>query len=228
MDEQKQQENNEVEYSTENSSTRSAEQPTEQQLEQQIESVLFWKSEPMSFSQLSKILNKKESEIAESIERLELQLKNRGVSLVVNDGQVGLVTSPKSSEIIEKLQHEELTKDLSKAALETLSIILYRGPIKRSEIDYIRGVNSQFTLRILLIRGLIEKKQDPKDERVYIYSTSLDTLSHMGISKVEDLPDFKEVNEDIDNFIENSADEPDEESNDESTKENNNVGENQE
>jgi segregation and condensation protein B len=170
-------------------------------LEQQIESVLFWKAEPMKFSQLTDIFGVKTSEVEEAIESLKTNLQNRGVSIVTNEKMISLVTAPASSEIIEKLQKEELTKDLSKAALETLSIILYRGPIKRSEIDYIRGVNSQFTLRALLIRGLIEKKTDANDERAYVYSTSLDTLAHMGVSKIEDLPEFESVNSDIEKFM---------------------------
>jgi segregation and condensation protein B len=171
------------------------------EIQKKIESILFWKGEPVKFSELSTILEIKEKDLVSKLELLKESLKDRGVMIIISDDKVVMSTASCSSEIIEKLQKEELTKDLSKAALETLSIILYRGPLKRSAIDYIRGVNSQFSLRTLLIRGLIEKKIDPKDERVYIYQPSLEVLAHMGISKISDLPGYDEVNSDIENFL---------------------------
>jgi len=170
-------------------------------LEQKIESILFWKAEPVKFSELAKILEVSEGEIKDAIESLKNSLSSRGLSLVEQENKIALVTNPENGELIEKLQKEDLIKDLSKATLETLSIILYRGPLKRSEIDYIRGVNSQFILRNLLVRGLIEKKSDPKDERAFIYKASLDLISYLGISKIEDLPDYESVNNDIEGFL---------------------------
>ncbi len=77
--------------------------------------------------------------------------------------------------------------------METLAIILYQGPVKRSQIDYVRGVNSQFILRNLLVRGLIDRSLDPADERVFVYSPSLELLSYLGVSSVKDLPEFEKV-----------------------------------
>jgi segregation and condensation protein B len=171
-------------------------------LEKQIESILFWKAEPVTFSDLAKILQVPVETIKESAQNLLLKTRDRGMVLIVNNEEISLVTSPETSELIEKLQKEELTKDLSKAALETLSIILYRGPMKRADIDYIRGVNSQFILRILLIRGLIDKKVDEKDERAYVYTASTDALAYLGVQQVKDLPQYEEVNRDIDTFLE--------------------------
>jgi segregation and condensation protein B len=105
------------------------------------------------------------------------------------------------SEIIENISKEELMKDLSKAALETLSIVLYRSPIKRSEIDYIRGVNSQTILRSLAIRGLIIKKQDTLDERTYIYNPSTELLQFLGIAQKEDMPEYSKVEEEMKTFL---------------------------
>jgi segregation and condensation protein B len=101
------------------------------------------------------------------------------------------------------LTKEELTRDLGKAGLETLSIILYQGPISRANIDYIRGVNSQFIVRNLLIRGLIDRVENPKDARSYIYKTTIDLLSHLGISKIEELPEYEQVRKDIDSYATN-------------------------
>ena len=126
-------------------------------LDAKIESLLFWKGEPVSVKELSRMLSVKEGEVQDSLKILEenLSLNKRGIVLVREGDNILLTTHSSVSNIISELQKEELTKDLSKAALETLSIILYRGPIKRSELDYIRGVNSQFILRTLSILSLI-------------------------------------------------------------------------
>ncbi|HRY30944.1 MAG TPA: SMC-Scp complex subunit ScpB [Candidatus Paceibacterota bacterium] len=171
-------------------------------IEKQIESILFWKAEPVSFSELAKILGISAERIKSAALNLVETTRSRGMVVIMGNDELSLATSPETSALIEKLQKEELTKDLSRAALETLSVILYRGPMRRSEIDYVRGVNSQFILRILLIRGLIGKKVDEKDERAYIYFASSETLAHLGIQKIEDLPQFEKVNQDVNAFLE--------------------------
>ena len=126
-------------------------------LEQKIEAILFFKGEPMSRKRLAEFLDVGQVEIDEALEKLKKNLKNRGIVLQEKEDEIMLGTAPEFSKLIEKLQKEELNKELSKASLETLSIILYKNGVNRSLIDYIRGVNSSFTLRALSIRGLIEK-----------------------------------------------------------------------
>ena len=87
------------------------------------------------------------------------------------------------------MKKEELSRELSKASLETLTIILYTDGVTRSEIDFIRGVNSSFILRNLSVRGLIEKS-DAKEGRRNAYYPTLDTLAYMGVTRREELPDF--------------------------------------
>ena len=176
-------------------------------LEQKIEAILFWKGEPISRKRLSEILNVEESEIDQGIEKIKESLKDRGIVLLEKEGKVTLGTAPAVSEIIGKLQKEELNKDLSKASLETLSIVLYKNGVSRSEIDYIRGVNSSFILRALSIRGLVEKHIDPKDNRRFIYKPSFDLLSFMGVKSLEELPDYHEINTSITESIEHVSEE---------------------
>ncbi len=166
-------------------------------LEQKIEAILFFKGEPMQVKKLADILNVSIEEINSAIEVLKNNLTNRGVVLQENNGEVTLGTAPEMSELIEHLQKEELNKELSKSALETLSIILYKNGAGRALIDYIRGVNSSFTIRALSVRGLIEKTTDPKDNRRYVYKPSFELLSFMGVKSVEELPDYIEVNKSI-------------------------------
>jgi len=169
-------------------------------LDSQIEAILFLKSEPLRKGDLAKILGVTLEEIENALFVLEERLKTRGIILLSKDDDVVLGTSPEMSEVIESLRKEELSKDLGKAGLETLSIILYREPITRAGIDYLRGVNSNFILRNLLIRGLIEKVSNPEDQRSYLYKPSFELLSFLGIKSVEDLPEYDKIQEEIKSF----------------------------
>ncbi|MCX6717916.1 MAG: SMC-Scp complex subunit ScpB [Candidatus Taylorbacteria bacterium] len=72
--------------------------------------------------------------------------------------------------------------------------------MSRAEIDYIRGVQSTFILRNLMIRGLVEKITNPKDQRSFLYKPTFELLSYMGITKIEDMPEFKEAKAEIENY----------------------------
>lgn len=165
-------------------------------MDKEIEAVLFYKNEPIGVKELGKILGKTESEIKSGIEELKKRLEDRGVALVESGETYIMATSPQFSEIINKIAREEISGEISKASLETLSIILYKSPISRREIDYIRGVNSNFTLRSLSLRGLVEKTQD-KDGRVFLYQPTIALLSHLGVSSTKQLPEFDKIQAEI-------------------------------
>ena len=171
----------------------------ETNLEQKIEALLFYKNEPMEIKKLSKLLNASENEIKEALKNLANYLENRGICLIMTKKEASLATSPEIKDLIEQVAKDEMNKEIGKAGLETLAIILYNGPITRREIDYIRGVNSTFILRNLCVRGLVEREPDSKDQRVFKYKSSLALLAHLGIKKVEELPEFEmfknEINE---------------------------------
>jgi segregation and condensation protein B len=171
-------------------------------LDQQIEAILFWKGEPMSTKELAAFLDVEKSLVEAEVAKLQENLKaaNRGIALVKNGDEVMLYTAPEASELIKKLTKEELSREVSKAGVEVLSLILYRGPISRRDIDYIRGVNSSYIIRNLSVRGLIEKTET-KDGRSTIYRPTFELLAHLGVSKVEDLPDFAQVQKDIESFM---------------------------
>lgn len=169
-------------------------------LDSKIEAVLFWKAEPVSFARLAKIFAVPPEEIKKAVSVLVEKLADRGVTLVVKDDEIALRTAADVGTLIETLAKEELMRDLGKAGLETLSIILYQGPISRREIDYIRGVNSNFILRNLLVRGLAERIDNPKDQRSFLYRPTFDLLSYLGVSRIEDLPEYGAVKKEIENF----------------------------
>lgn len=168
---------------------------------QLIEAFLFWKGEPVTVRELSRSLNLSLEVVEEALVSLtERSDDGRGIVLVRYHDKVTLGTHPDTGVVIEALTKEELSKDLGKSALETLAIILYQGPVKRSQIDYVRGVNSQFILRNLLMRGLIDRAQDENDERVFVYSPSLELLTHLGIKNTSELPEFEKVIESLQAF----------------------------
>ena len=146
-----------------------------------IEAVLFYKAEPVSIQTLATICAVTDDAVREALALLNARLKGRGVQLLLKDEEALLTTAPEASDAIAELAQEELERDLSKAALETLTIILYRSPVSRAEIDYIRGVNSQFTLRSLAMRGLIERIPGEERIRVALYQPTFSLLGHLGI-----------------------------------------------
>ena len=177
-----------------------------------IEALLFYKGEAVSRKNLSTMLGISPDEVVAGIMKLELELREsgRGVVLLQNGDEVSLGTAPQMSVLIEKLVKDEISKDLGKAGLETLAIVLYRAPVSRSEINYIRGVNSNYILRSLQVRGLIEKIEDAK-ARSTMYRPSLELLSYMGITKVEDLPEYQQVGAEVEAFKEGDKQEDGEE-----------------
>lgn len=180
-------------------------------LDKQLEAVLFWKGEPVSIKKLSQIFSKTEEEILTSLKSLEASLLGRGIVLVTKEDEVTLGTSKDTSELIEKLTKDELVRDLGKAGLETLSIIIYQGPLSRAEIDYIRGVQSNFILRNLMIRGLVEKVPNPKDQRSFLYKPTFEMLSFMGVTKIEDMPNYSNARNEIENYKNTQIQQSDEE-----------------
>lgn len=158
-----------------------------------LEALLFIYGEPIELKKMAKILGEKEADVKAGLEELEKELarEERGLMLVQDKDKVQLVTKSEFSKLLEEITKQEFTEALTPAALETLSIIAYAGPITRADVEYIRGVNSSFTIRALLMRGLVERQTDPKRSNAYLYSTSFDLLRHLGLSKNEDLPEYK-------------------------------------
>src|SRR3990167_7367247 len=144
--------------------------------ENKIEAILLFKNEPVTLAELIKLLSVSKDEVDSAISNLQKVYQERGIVLVSNGDEVSLGTHPTLSGMIEELQKEEFSRELGRAGLETLAIVLYKGPIARREIDHIRGVNSGFILRNLMIRGLVERADDLPGERSYRYKGTLKLL----------------------------------------------------
>ncbi len=165
-----------------------------------IEAILFFRAEPVSIKEIAKILNTESLLLESDIIILGASLSGRGINLVRNGDELSLATASGASEIIEQMRKEELSRDLGKAGLETVSIILYLGPISRVDIDYIRGVNSNFILRNLLIRGLVERVNNPNDNRSFLYKASTELMNFMGLVDINSLPEYETVRKQIESW----------------------------
>lgn len=163
------------------------------ELDAKIESILFFKAEPVSVRELAALFGETEERVAESLAILASKLEGRGIVLIRKEGEALLGTAPGMSDTIERLRKEDLGKELSKSALETLSVILYKEGATRSDIDYIRGVNSTVALRNLLIRGLVEKEAHKDDSRKFFYKPSFALFEYLGIRSIEELPEYETV-----------------------------------
>lgn len=155
-----------------------------------LEAALFIYGEPMALKKIQDLLKVTSEEIQELVLNLRETLSGRGLRIIDHDGSIQLTTHPDFSGLLETIVKDELTKDLTPATLETLAIVSYAGPINRSRIDYIRGVNSSYILRNLLIRGLVDRKTDPNRSNVYLYNVSFDLIRHLGLQNTDELPDF--------------------------------------
>ncbi len=157
-----------------------------------IESVLFVSGEPIKISRLTKVLTLELPEIEKGLESLQEKYTNAqsGLSLIRKGDEVQLVSRAENAQFVEQLMKSELQDALSPAALEVVSIIAYRGPISKPEIEAIRGVNCNYTLRNLLLRGLIARSDNPRDSRGYVYSISFEFLKKLGVEDVKKLPNY--------------------------------------
>jgi segregation and condensation protein B len=158
-----------------------------------LESILFVSNKPLKTKALAKILEQPENEVQEALNILEAEKKETGVVVINNNGEYQLATNALNSTAVKNFLNAELREKLTDATVEVLAIISYRQPISKAEIEAIRGVNSQYSLRHLLMRGLIEKVSNPQDQRSFLYQTTTEFLQHLGISTTKDLPEFEKL-----------------------------------
>ena len=162
-----------------------------------IESLLFVAGKPLKAKELAKILETDASEVTAVLDNLKDQKKDAGIILLENNGEYQLATNSKYSTHIKNFLNAELREKLTDATVEVLAIVAYRQPISKAEIEAIRGVNSQYSLRHLLMRGLVEKIPNPADARSFLYQTTAEFLMHLGLSSVKDLLEFEKLVEKI-------------------------------
>ena len=164
-------------------------------LKSKIESLLFITTKPLSSNRLADLTKFKIKEVEEAAKELaeEYNQKDKGVQLTKSGSSYQMVTQPDNSKLVKDFVREEITGDLTRPQLEALTIVAYRGPITKPELEQIRGVNCSLILRNLMIRGLVELEEDKKKMQVY-YSVTMDFMRHLGINNTLELPDYERLN----------------------------------
>lgn len=157
-----------------------------------IHAYLFATAEPTRVKVLAERLAITPDQVRAAITELKSSLQDSGVHLVESADEVTLATAPEQHALIETVRKDELSKELSKASAETLSIVSYLPGIRRADIEFIRGVNVSYTIRALLMRGLIEARTDG---RVATYYPTTQFFQSLGISSSEELPEYTKTRE---------------------------------
>ncbi len=160
-------------------------------LNSKIESILFVASKPLSISNISKSLGVSNQDVEESMEEITIKFNSdsSGIYLSRVGDTVQFSTNINNTDDVEHFVKYDISLELTKAQLETLTIIAYEGPVTRPEIEEIRGVNCALILRNLLIRGLITESE-VDDKIVPIYSLSMEAMLELGINNVTELKDY--------------------------------------
>jgi segregation and condensation protein B len=168
-----------------------------EKLKSQIESLLFVSAKPMTAKQLAELSQAEETAVEEACSALSAEYGERasGLDLVKNNHKYQMVTRADNAEIIKAYLGSEINSELSRPSLETLTIIAYRGPIVKSDLDRIRGINCSMIIRNLLLRGLIEAKASRNDGEA-CYEVSFDFLKYLGIGELKELPDYDRLHND--------------------------------
>lgn len=170
-----------------------------------IEAVLFASGDPVSLDKLADIIDYDKNTTRGILSNLinKYQSSSRGIMLMEIDGSYQLCTKPEFDKHIIKLGAVRKKQSLTSAAYETLSIIAYKQPVTRAQIEQIRGVNSDGIVQKLLERDIItEAGRDDTLGRPMLFKTTEEFLRIFGYSSIKDLPalemnDVQEVMEDV-------------------------------
>ncbi len=159
-----------------------------------IESLLLFASKPLTSKQVAKSLQATSEAVIEAMAALARRYDqpDSGIRLLQHEGEYQLVTAPEHAPLVEQFFHADLSGELTKPALETLTIIAYRGPISKPELELIRGVNCSLILRNLSMRGLVQRQAGPAgdDEISAVYTVSPEFLQFLGMTSVKELPEY--------------------------------------
>lgn len=172
-------------------------------LKSKIESLLFAAGRPLTAAKIANLVGVKQDAARKVLGELQEEYASRagGTRLLESGGDWQVGSAPENADVVGKFLQEELSGELTRPQLETLTIVAYRGPISKTELEQIRGVNCALILRNLAMRGLVEsdpssrERRDEEDKvaKLARYRITLEFLRHMGLSKIEDLPDYERL-----------------------------------
>jgi len=165
-------------------------------LDAQIEAILFAMAEATTMRKLATLLQVPKDAVEEAVSLLKQRLDNlsSGLRLIISEEKIELVTSPEVSGVVKRALKQEAVGELTKPSLEALTILAYRGPMTRPELEQIRGVQSTMILRNLMMRGLVEMTENKRFDQP-IYTVSVEFLKHLGVTSQKELPDFEKLSQ---------------------------------
>ena len=160
-------------------------------LDARLEALLFAAAKPLNIKRLAEAVDMQPAEVDVVLKQLadRLDVSGSGMMLQQNGPSYELVTRPEMADDVRRVVHDEAAGELSRPSLEALTILAYCGPLTRPELEQIRGVQSSMILRNLLLRGLIEEKEDTRLGQP-VYAVSFAFIHHIGVPSVESLPDY--------------------------------------
>lgn len=163
-------------------------------LKSKIESLLFVAGRPLSLKRISETVGGEKAEVKKILDELveEAGASGRGVQIMEIDEEYQMATSPDSAKMVKDFLKDEITGDLTRPSLETLTIVAYRGPISKPDLEQIRGVNCSLILRNLMIKGLVEAKAADKGGEA-VYNITFDFMRYLGIKKTSELPEYEKL-----------------------------------
>lgn len=152
----------------------------------QLITLLYLSGEPIKVDAIAELLKVKKEDVEKHIDEVAAALDTIGLSLLHSNEGLSIVTQSIQAPLVEAFWKEELQGDLTPATLQVLTLVAYLGSPTREEISYIRGVQSSQSVRTLTVRGLIMRTGE-------VCALTGDALMHLGVTKVEDLPDYENL-----------------------------------
>lgn len=176
-----------------------------EELAQVVEAFLFSSPEPLHPAQMCAVcarvtgeVGPAESEIEEIVTYLNERYERMGAAVRIQRwaGGFSMATVPGVAPFVEELALRERPRALSRSLMETLAIISYKQPVSKAELDFVRGVDSDYTVRKLLEMGLVDVVgRSDSLGRPLLYGTTPRFLDQFGLSGLEELPELREIEE---------------------------------
>ena len=155
-----------------------------------LESVLFAAGKPLSLKKLAELGQVTVGDVEQALQELQklYQSAEHGLEVVIHQGEAVLATHPDHSELVRQFLKKEELGELTRPQLETLSVVAYRGPVTKPELEQIRGVNCSLILRNLQIRGLVQVVDE--ESPIPKYQVTVDFIRFLGLTATSQLPHF--------------------------------------
>jgi segregation and condensation protein B len=157
---------------------------------EKVITLLFLSGDSIPIAKMADFLGISKEEISENIPFVKSKLEEIGLTLLVSNEGLSIVTRQEQGSLVEAWTKTELQGELTPAALQVLTLVAYLGYPTREQISYIRGVQSNQSIRTLTVRGLVTRVGE-------ICSLTADSLKHLGITKVEELPQYDVMHADL-------------------------------